>query len=114
MDFLQADLVPPLAAPIQLVCANLPYVSSGELEKLAVGRQEPKRALDGGRDGLRLVRRLLGALPGVLAPGGSALLEIGADQGREVIAAAQSALPSAQIAVKADASGRDRLVVIER
>ncbi|MGD8553930.1 MAG: peptide chain release factor N(5)-glutamine methyltransferase [Anaerolineales bacterium] len=114
MDLVQADLLPPLKAAIHLVCANLPYVSSGELEKLAVGRQEPNVALDGGKDGLRLVRRMLDALPGFLEPEGSALIEIGADQGREVIKAVQSALPLAQVRVKVDPAGRDRLVVIQR
>ncbi|MGD2253034.1 MAG: peptide chain release factor N(5)-glutamine methyltransferase [Anaerolineales bacterium] len=114
IDFVQADLLPSFRAPVHLVCANLPYVSSRDLEGLAVGRQEPKLALDGGRDGLRLVRRMLDVLPGVLAPGGRALFEIGADQGREVESAAKDALPSAHVAVKVDPAGWDRLVVIDR
>ena len=41
---------------------------------------EPVGALDGGSDGLDLIRRLLQGLPDALAPGGAAFLEMGADQ----------------------------------
>ena len=73
---------PPPTLPVDLVTANLPYVPSAVVPTLAVAASfEPVLALDGGPDGLDLVRRLLDGLPAVLAPGGTALLEIGSDQG---------------------------------
>jgi release factor glutamine methyltransferase len=74
------DRVGDLPEP-DIVLANLPYLRTDEV---AAGTGslpwEPRAALDGGDDGLDLVRRLLVALPGVLPPDGCALLEIGAGQ----------------------------------
>jgi release factor glutamine methyltransferase len=79
------DLLDPpvLPAPQQpdVIIANLPYLTSDEV---AAGTGsllfEPHLALDGGTDGLDVVRRLLAMLPDRLAPGGAALLEIGQGQ----------------------------------
>ena len=65
-----------------LVFSNPPYIPSAEMESLApvVRDHEPRAALDGGVDGLDAYRALAGLLPGILKPGGHALLEIGAGQ----------------------------------
>ena len=69
--------------PVDIVLANLPYIPTDDVPKLPIAASfEPRMALDGGPDGLDLVRRLLSLLPEVLAPAGVALLEIGADQAR--------------------------------
>jgi release factor glutamine methyltransferase len=59
------------------VAANLPYVATGEIPALQpeVRLGDPRKALDGGDDGLDLVRRLIPDLPRLLAPGGVAALE---------------------------------------
>ena len=83
MTFLEGDLGAPLAAqaPFSLLVANLPYIPSGELAALpAEVRVEPTLALDGGPDGLALVRRLVAEAPALLGPGGVLALEIGAGQ----------------------------------
>jgi len=83
ITFLHGDLGEPLAAypPFDLIAANLPYVPTAELAGLAPEvRSEPRGALDGGVDGLELVRRLVTAAPRLLAPGGALVLEIGAGQ----------------------------------
>lgn len=112
ISLVQADLMKPLDSAWDLVCANLPYIPEGDLASLEVAQREPRLALDGGPDGLTLVRRLLGELPGRLAPGGMALLEIGAEQGDAALAAARFALPAAGISLCTDLAGRDRLLVI--
>jgi release factor glutamine methyltransferase len=70
--------------PQDAIAANLPYIPTADLADLQpeVRQFEPHLALDGGPDGLDLVRRLIAeaARPGVLAPGGRLLLEIGAGQ----------------------------------
>lgn len=94
VEFVEGDLTAPLHAhaPFDLVAANLPYIPSAELAGLAPEvRAEPVGALDGGPDGLDLVRRLVAEAPAVLAPGGALVLEIGdgqADATAELCAAA--------------------------
>jgi release factor glutamine methyltransferase len=78
------DLVAPLAPAIarfDLIVANLPYLRSGGIGSLPpeIAHWEPRRALDGGPDGLGALRRLVIEAPRALAAGGSLLLEIGDD-----------------------------------
>ncbi len=83
VTFVEGDLGAPLAehAPFSLLVANLPYIASGDLAALpAEVRVEPMLALDGGPDGLALVRRLVAEAPALLGPGGVLALEIGAGQ----------------------------------
>jgi release factor glutamine methyltransferase len=83
VTFLEGDLSAPLAAhgPLSLIAANLPYIPTGDLAALPADVQtEPTLALDGGPDGLALVRRLVADVSGLLAPGGVLALEIGAGQ----------------------------------
>ncbi len=109
--FVEADLLPPVVDPrCAVVCANLPYVATAQLDGLARDLSfEPRTALDGGPDGLDLVRRLLDRLPDALTPDGVALLEIGADQGDAVVAAAAHRLPGWRCSVQADLAGLPRL-----
>jgi release factor glutamine methyltransferase len=98
-----------------VVVANLPYVTTAEVDG---GRgslaHEPRGALDGGRDGLDQVRALLAQLPGRLAAGGVALLEVGAGQAATVLELAAS-LPMALTATaEPDLAGIDRIVRIAR
>jgi release factor glutamine methyltransferase len=83
ITFVEGDLDAPLAslAPFDVIAANLPYIPSGDIDGLAPEvRVEPRLALDGGDDGLVLVRRLIAAAPALLRAGGALALEIGADQ----------------------------------
>jgi release factor glutamine methyltransferase len=86
LTFLEGSLEAPLIphAPFDLVTANLPYIPSADIAGLAPEvRAEPRGALDGGADGLDLVRRLVAAAPALLAPGGALVLEIGVGQAAE-------------------------------
>jgi release factor glutamine methyltransferase len=67
-----------------VVTAVAPYVPTGELRLLPadVQRYEPRLSLDGGHDGLELVRRMVVSASRLLRPGGWLLLELGADQDR--------------------------------
>jgi release factor glutamine methyltransferase len=96
-----------------LLVANLPYIPSGDLSGLAVARGEPRLALDGGADGLELIRRLLIQAPPWLRPDGLLLLEIEERQGPAALQLAHAAFPAAAAAVLADLSGRPRLLRIE-
>ena len=80
--FVCGDWADPLDAQFDLVLCNPPYVRTADLDGLMpeVARHEPRTALDGGPDGFAAWRRLLPALPRLLAPEGVAVLEIGAGQ----------------------------------
>ena len=122
MAFREGDLLAddpgdgaPVGAPFDLVCANLPYVATREMDGLARDLSfEPRSALDGGPDGLDVIRRLLAQLPDVLAEGGVVLLEIGADPGATAVEAAAAILPGWRCGVAADLAGLPRLARVER
>jgi release factor glutamine methyltransferase len=82
-----------LAGQFDLVLSNPPYVEAGAVAGLMpeVARHEPALALDGGPDGLVAYRAILAAIPGLLAPDGVAILELGAGQARDVAALARKA-----------------------
>ncbi len=83
ITFVEGDLAEPLLAlaPFDVIAANLPYIASADIDGLAPEvRAEPRLALDGGADGLALVRRLVAAAPDLLRAGGALALEIGAGQ----------------------------------
>jgi release factor glutamine methyltransferase len=100
---------------IDLIAANLPYVAEEDWPELAVGVKsfEPALALDGGADGLALIRALLPGAAERLRPGGLVLLEIGWRQGRAVAALAEAAFPGASVEVRPDFAGHDRIVSIQ-
>jgi release factor glutamine methyltransferase len=115
ITFIQSDLLSGLRPPTfgyQLLVANLPYIASGELGLLPVSQHEPRLALDGGPDGLALIRRLLADAPRVMARGGCALMEIAATQAAAATALARAAFPSAQVTVHKDWAGLERAVEI--
>ncbi len=93
-----------------LIAANLPYIATDEWERLAVARHEPRLALDGGPDGLRLIRRLLAQTPQWVGPCFCLLVEIGADQGAAVTRLCREAFPGASVRVIKDYAGHDRVV----
>jgi release factor glutamine methyltransferase len=114
--FVVADLLPHnVDPPYAIVCANLPYVATDDIPTLAGDLAfEPQSALDGGRDGLDVVRRLLDRLPAALAHGGVALLEIGADQGDAALLEVEARLDGWSASVKPDLAGMARLLRIDR
>ena len=112
---LQGDLLSPLHCPVDLITANLPYVTTAEWQELApeIRDHEPRAALDGGPDGLDLIRRLLATAGPHLQPGGAVLLEIGASQGTAVTDLAREHFPEAHLQLLQDYAGLDRLVIVE-
>lgn len=79
-----ADLAGPLRAAcgVDVVTAVAPYVPTGAIDLLPadVRAHEPRLALDGGRDGLDLVRLVVAAAGTLLRPGGWLITELGGDQ----------------------------------
>lgn len=113
IDFLQNDLTKGIGGHFDLICANLPYIPSEKLRSLPVYGREPELALDGGPDGLDLIRRLISHAPGNLTPGGLLLMEIEATQGEAVLDLARQAFPNSYPRVMVDLAGLDRLLIVE-
>jgi release factor glutamine methyltransferase len=111
--FEQSDLLPPGDQSFELVCANLPYIPSAKLEQVNTLGFEPTLALDGGEDGLSLIRRLLEQLPPRLNRPGLVLLETEATLGAQTLALAKKAFPQADLRLLQDLAGLDRLVRVE-
>jgi release factor glutamine methyltransferase len=112
VTFLEGSLAEPLRAQekFDLIVANLPYVRAGEIPGLSPEvRSEPLLALDGGADGLDLVRTLVAAAPELLAPGGALVLEIGEGQA-EATATLCRAAGLQDVRIRADLGGIDRVV----
>lgn len=83
VTLLTGDLLDPVTEPIDVVVANLPYVPAAEYEALppVIREYEPREAVDGGADGLDVIRALIERLPSHLSEHSAAvLLEIGAGQ----------------------------------
>jgi release factor glutamine methyltransferase len=113
VQFVCADLLSPIAGPIDLLVANLPYVPEPELATLAPEVQrEPRLALDGGSNGLELYQRLLAQAAGRLAPDGGLFAEIGAGQATAARALAGASLPRRQVRVWPDLAGIPRVLAV--
>jgi release factor glutamine methyltransferase len=118
IDFLQCDLLPQYSASVptetrfDLICANLPYIPTETLHQLPIFGREPTIALDGGRDGLDLIQRLLNITPQWLATNGMMLLEIEATHGDQALRLARRAFPQASLDLHKDLAGRERLLQI--
>lgn len=110
VELLESDLLAAFAGPFDAVLANLPYIPSGEVPGLSREvRCDPLSALDGGADGLALVRRLVAEAGGKMTPGGLLALEIGIGQAAAV-AEVLAANNWRDIAVERDYQGAERFV----
>jgi release factor glutamine methyltransferase len=115
IEFARGDLLAPVSRRVEVIAANLPYLSSSEWEDEVppeVRGWEPRHALDGGAQGLRLVRRLLRQAPARLKRGGALFEEIGWHQGPAVRALAEAAFPRARVEIRPDLAGRDRVLCV--
>jgi len=101
------DLLDPLPGSFDLVCANLPYVSS-DAELPAEVKAQPASALFAEQGGAALVMRLITAAPGRLNPGGRLLAEVDPSIVAEVTAAANHAFSN--LTLHRDLGGRDRVI----
>jgi release factor glutamine methyltransferase len=102
------------ATAADVILANLPYIPQAlrrvrpkELE------YEPALALDGGKDGLDLIRGALAQAPAVVKPGGLVLFECDPAQTRRIVRLAQGHWPAAEVSVHKDLAGLNRVVRIQ-
>ena len=110
VTFLKSDLLSAVDGPIDLLVANLPYIPSAEIPGLQREvLREPMMALDGGSDGLTLVRRLLAEAASKLSTGARIALELHHDQPTR-LAAELTGYPEVRPAT--DYSGRERFLFL--
>ena len=111
---LAGDLLAPLGSlqgGLDMVGANPPYIPRALIDSLPreVACFEPRLALDGGPDGLRILRRLIAGAPALLRPGGWLLMEIGEDQAG-ALASLMAAEGFSDISARYDLRGVERFI----
>lgn len=115
---LLADVPAELLSDVRVLTANLPYVTTEEITGLQpeIQDHEPRVALDGGADGLDLIRQLLRQIADLVQaqamPLHAAFFEFGASQGPAVLAAAQNLLPFAHCEILKDLAKLDRVLSV--
>jgi release factor glutamine methyltransferase len=114
-QFVRADWLEPFVGTFDLILANPPYLRSEEIGTLSreVREHDPRRALDGGADGLSAYRRIAERLASALRAGGAALFEIGTDQAEPVADLLRHCGlgPEVEIAGHKDLSGLPRCLI---
>jgi release factor glutamine methyltransferase len=109
----QGNLMESIPKSFDILAANLPYIPTRTLHKLDVYKSEPELALDGGADGLNLIRSLLAQAPERLNRDGCLLLEIEMNQSAAAISLAKAVFPHSEVRVFPDLAGKDRLLVVD-
>jgi release factor glutamine methyltransferase len=110
--FLAGHWADAIAGKFDLILSNPPYITTSDLPGLMpdVQNYEPLTALDGGADGLTAYRAIISDLPGLLAPNGAAILELGAGQAPAVTKLAEAAGFTTQ--TRADLANIPRALII--
>jgi release factor glutamine methyltransferase len=111
--FVLGNLLDEIDVPVDLVLANLPYLTPEQVDGNPDLAPEPRDALVSGADGLDLIRELIDDLPRVLAPDGAVMMEIDPAQSSTVVELAQHRFPDANVTIEQDLSRRDRFVIID-
>jgi release factor glutamine methyltransferase len=113
---LQSDLLAALSEPVDLIVANLPYITDKDYQTLSpdIRDYEPQLALKAGVLGLDVIDGLLQQVHAHLKPKGAVLLEIGSEQGDDVTKLAKAVRPKpTYVGMRRDYSGHIRMVTIE-
>jgi len=115
MEFLEGDLFGPLldGSRFDFIVSNPPYIPSGELAELQVDvrKHEPQLALDGGPDGLDIIRRIVADLPRFLTESGTFLVEIDPPQSAAVQTMLSETGHFEKISTVKDLAGEQRVVI---
>ena len=109
----EGDLLAPVIGQVDMVVSNPPYVPRADISHLTREvRSEPLIALDGGEDGLDVVRSLIPQAISKLHRPGGLIMEMSPEQGEEVCALARSLAPESSFALHKDLAGRQRAVLV--
>lgn len=99
-----------------LIISNPPYIKRGDINNLQpeIRDFEPRKALDGGIDGLDFYRRLLAEIPPCLRTGGWLILEMGADQSADIVELAKQIGGLKEARISSDYSGKSRALIAQK
>jgi release factor glutamine methyltransferase len=109
--FRRSDLLDQIEGPFHWIVANLPYIPTADLKTLPREvKFDPALALDGGKDGLTIIKRLIESISGKIAPNGTIALELGQGQAQQVrgFLAGQN---YRDISMRKDYQGVERLLI---
>lgn len=114
IEFVESDLFASLQsdAKYAVIASNPPYVASEEIDRLdpEVSQHEPRLALDGGPDGLTVLKRIIDEAPSRLAPGGRLLLEFTPEQADSLESLIQKHGGYDEISIRKDLAHRPRVI----
>jgi release factor glutamine methyltransferase len=109
--FRLSDLLDQVEGPFHWIVANLPYIPTADLDALQREvKFDPALALDGGKDGLTIIKRLIESVPGKITPNGMIALEFGQGQAQRIgeILAENN---YRDISIRKDYQGVERLLI---
>ena len=110
----RGSLLEPIVEKIDILVSNPPYIRSDKLTSLQEEvLKEPMVALDGGYDGLELIKKLLFQAVDKMSNPSVILFEIDSDQAAEAVKLSQQFFPSAITTVLKDLSNNERAVLLE-
>ena len=110
----RGNLLEPVDFKPEIIVSNPPYIPMGDLSLLQPEIQyEPRVALDGGTDGLELIRGLLSQSLDKVSSTGAILFEIDSSQENSARILAREYFPNSHISVLDDLSGSSRAILIE-
>ena len=112
MTFINSDMFDIPAMSVDILVSNPPYIPSKDISDLQieVSTYEPKLALDGGLDGLDFYKKIIGMTPDFVKNNGYVFLEIGYNQGKDLIKLMSDNGHFYDVGVVKDLAGLDRVV----
>ncbi len=118
IEFRKSDLFRDLSPneTFDVIASNPPYIARSDIRNLMpdVKDFEPLQALDGGEDGLEIIRAMSRQVPKHLRPGGTLLIEFGEGQGPDIMKVFQEHIAFDGLRLLKDYSDKDRILIAER
>lgn len=113
LDFIQMDCLSGLENKFDVILANLPYIPDSEVYKLDVAKFEPLLALNGGENGIEIIKKFIDQIPVQLSIPGLVLMEIQYDQSALICELITKTIKNCSLSIVKDLAGLDRIIMVE-